>query len=86
MHPAGIPAIRKPILVPRRHPGVPAGFSLIPGPPQPPATSFAAKGDGPPCSRHDRRRCQHLGIPEDPVGGIMPVIKDQITALRRHNA
>jgi hypothetical protein len=25
-------------------------------------------------------------IQEDPVGGIMPVIKDQITTLRRHNA
>jgi len=25
-------------------------------------------------------------IQEDPFGSIMPVIKDQITALRRHNA
>jgi len=25
-------------------------------------------------------------IQEDPVGSIMPVINDQITALRRHNA
>jgi hypothetical protein len=25
-------------------------------------------------------------IQEDPVRGIMPVIEDQITALRRHNA
>jgi hypothetical protein len=35
---------------------------------------------------HDGRGCQRHGNPEDPVGGIMPVIKDQITALRRHNA
>jgi hypothetical protein len=25
-------------------------------------------------------------IEEDPVGGHVPVIKDQITSLRRHNA
>jgi hypothetical protein len=33
-----------------------------------------------------RTKGQRLAIKDDPVGGIMPVIEDQITSLRRHNA
>jgi hypothetical protein len=37
-------------------------------------------------TRPDRVKAQHQGQQTDPVRGIMPVVKNQITALRRHNA
>jgi hypothetical protein len=39
-----------------------------------------------PCGVLDERSAGVTAIEEDPVCGIMPVIKDQITFLRRHNA
>jgi hypothetical protein len=35
---------------------------------------------------HDVRGGHRHGNPEDTVGGIRPVIEDQFTNLRRHNA
>jgi len=69
IHPANIPAIREPIHEPRRHPGVPAGVLAHPLR-RDPATSFAAKGDGPPVQQARQTGCQHHGNPEDPVGGM----------------
>jgi hypothetical protein len=45
--------------------------------------SWAGHG---PRGKHDGRSADTTAIKEDPVRGIMPVIEDQITALRRHNA
>jgi hypothetical protein len=48
--------------------GIPVGVPVHPLRRDPrPASQPGA--DGPPCGRHDRRRCQHHGNPKDPVGG-----------------
>jgi hypothetical protein len=67
MQPADIPAIGESILEARRHPGAPAGFSLIPCTVT--RDQLRRKDDRPPCSIHDTRGCQHHGNPKDPVGG-----------------
>jgi hypothetical protein len=62
------PAIRKPPLSPGGIRAFRPEFSLIP------CTitrdQLHRKGRQAPCSRHDRRGCQHHGNPEDPVGGM----------------
>jgi hypothetical protein len=50
------------------------------------AISFTARDDKPHAACKPDGGASAVTPQEDPVGGIMPVIKDQITALRRHNA
>jgi hypothetical protein len=83
-HPADSPAVPESVLEPRRHQGIPAG---APAHPCAVTRSQLHHGsDGPRAVRTTDEDASAATIQEDPVGSIMPVIKDQITALRRHNA
>jgi hypothetical protein len=83
-HPADSPAVPESVLEPRRHQGIPAG-----APAHPCAVTRSQlhrRSDGPRAVRTTDEDASAATIQEDPVGSIMPVIKDQVTPLRRHNA